>query len=459
MDVKRHSHIYDDLLKFNIELNFQDVPTPSYIQELLIKCNSYQLKVERYFIEITRDLAITERMFSTERLNLDMLTKNTLTNNEKIKKIPTGKEREAAVAELLEDNHRELLKLENDVNDLKSILSAIRQKQSTLKSTNADVKSLQKLMEQQVNRLNIGHPDDPDVKELSQAFSEIDKLEEDFDIDEVESSVEMSQSEDSEEVTEEESVKFDVSDTLVESVASQKSDTLDELLVFGDELTPESIPTDTQESSSQNTKDIGEITTVVSVPKEGKALNPELKGSLSSATQDTLDIEDELASLLTEDDSDATQPDDEDREGEEQISIEETVVENDSVANTTESVETPDIEIDDDMSLDIESKVSEPPKVEVDLSDIGFDLDFGNEDTPEIKKSTPRTNEKKPTNETGSVKTDVKKSTDTLVKKPSEESKKPEGVKTEVKKAEVKKPEVKKTDTLDIDLNDILNSI
>jgi hypothetical protein len=459
MDVKRHSHIYDDLLKFNIELNFQDVPTPSYIQELLIKCNSYQLKVERFFIEITRDLAITERMFSTERLNLDMLTKNTLTNNEKIKKIPTGKEREAAVAELLEDNHRELLKLENDVNDLKSILSAIRQKQSTLKSTNADVKSLQKLMEQQVNRLNIGHPDDPDVKELSQAFSEIDKLEEDFDIDEVESSVEMSQSEDSEEVVEEESVKFDVSDTLVESVASQKSDTLDELLVFGDELTPESIPTDTQESSSQNTKNIGEITTVASIPKEGKALNPELKGSLSSATQDALDIEDELASLLTEDDSDATQPDDEDREGEEQISIEETIVKNDSVANIAESVETPDIEIDDDMSLDVESKVSEPPKVEVDLSDIGFDLDFGIEDTPEIKKSTPRTNEKKPTNETGSVKTDVKKSTDTLVKKPPVENKKPEGVKTEVKKAEVKKPDVKKTDTLDIDLNDILNGI
>jgi len=454
MDVKRHSHIYDDLLKLNIELNFQDIPTPFYIQELIIKGNSYQLKVERFFIEVTRDLSIAERMSSTEKLNLDMLTKNTLTNNEKIKKIPTGKEREAAVAELLEDNHRELLKLENDVNDLKSILSAIRQKQSTLKSTNADVKSLQKLMEQQVNRLNIGHPDDPDVKELSNTFSEIDKLEEEFEIDEIESSVEISQSEDSKEVTEEKSVEFDVSDTLVESVAPQESDTLDELLVFGDDLKPESIPTGTQENDSQSTEDIGEIITVSNVQKEDKSLKPELKGSSSDITQDTNDIEDELASLLTEDESDAKQPEDEDRDGEEQISTNDTEVENDTVASTVESVEMPDIGTDDDMDLDIESKVSEPSKVEVDLSEIGFDLDFGEEIIPEDKKVSPRTNNKKPTNETGSVKTDVKKSTDTLVKKPSVEDKKPE-----VKKPEVKKPEIKKLDTLDIDLNDILNGI
>jgi hypothetical protein len=454
MDVKRHSHIYDDLLKFNIELNFQDVPTPSYIQELLIKGNSYQLKVERHFIEVTRDLAIAERMFSTERLNLDMLTKNTLTNNEKIKKIPTGKEREAAVAELLEVNHRDLLKLENDVNDLKSILSAIRQKQSTLKSTNADVKSLQKLMEQQVNRLNIGHPDDPDVKELSQAFSEIDKLEEEFDVDEVESSVEISQSEDSKEVIEEDSGEFDVSDTLVESVASQNSDILDESLVLGDELKPEPKPTDTQVIDSHNTKDIGEIATVSTVSKEGTALKPEIKGSSSSTTQDAQDIEDELASLLTDDEPNANQSEDEDRDGEEHTSTNETAVKNDTVTNAVDSEGTPDIELDGDMEIDVESTVSEPPKVEVDLSDIGFDLDFGDETIPETKKTIPRTNDNKPTNETGTIKTDVKKSADTPVKKPSVENQK-----TAVQKPEVKKAESKKLDTLDIDLNDILNSI
>jgi hypothetical protein len=454
MDTKRHSHIYDDLLKLNIELNFQDIPTPSYIQELIIKGNSYQLKVERFFIEVVRDLSIAERMLSTEKLNLDMLTKNTLTNNEKIKKIPTGKEREAAVAELLEDNHRELLKLENDVNDLKSILSAIRQKQGTLKSTNADVKSLQKLMEQQVNRLNIGHPDDPDVKELSQAFSEIDKLEEEFEIDEVESSVEISQSEDSEEVTEEESVEFDVSDTLVESVASQKLDTLDELLVFGDDLKPDPIPTGTQENDSQSTENIGEITTVSNVQKEDKSLNPKLKGSSSDITQGTIDIEDELASLLTEDESEAIQPEDEDRDGEEQISTNDTEVENDTVASTADSVEMPDIGIDDDMDLDIESKVSKPPKVEVDLGDIGFNLDFEDDTIPEMKKVDLPASGKKSTKEIGVIKSDVKKSNVTLIKKPPVEEKK-----SETKKPEEKKSEAKKSDTLDIDLNDILNSI
>jgi len=426
MDVKRHSHIYDDLLNLNIELNFQDVPAPSYIQEMIIKCNTYQLKVERYFIEITRDLAVTERMYTTEKLDLDMLTRNTLTNNEKIKKIPTGKEREAAVGEMLEDNHRNLLKLENDVNDLKSILSAIRQKQSTLKSTNNDVKSLQKLMEQQINRLNIGHPDDPEIKHMSDAFKEIDKLEKEFELDEVESSVEVSQSEESEGVIEDESVEFDVPDDLGESVAQEGSDTSDESIAFGDELDLEPTPTDTQEAGSQIAEDIGEITEV------------------SDAHSTAGNIEDELASLLTEDESGAYQPEDEDREEGEQTSVEEPAVENDSVANTEELTETPDIEIDDEIESDVESRVSEPPKLEVDFSDLGIDLDFG-DDIPETSKSTPRTKKEiKPTKESGTVKADVKKSEDPPVQKTSAES----------KKAETKKMEI-----FDVDLDDILNQL
>jgi hypothetical protein len=425
MDVKRHNHIYDDLLKLDIQLNFQDVPAPSYIQELIIKCNTYQLRVERYFIEVTRDLAVTERMYTTEKLDLDMLTRNTLTNNEKIKKIPTGKEREAAVGEMLEDNHRNLLKLENDVNDLKSILSAIRQKQGTLKSTNNDIKSLQKLMEQQINRLNIGHPDDPEIRHMSDGFKELDELEKEFELDEVESSVEISQSDESKGVVEDDSVEFSVPDDLGESVAQEGSDTLDELLSVGDEPGLESIPTDTQDTGSQIEEDIGEITRV------SDALNP------------ADDIEDELASLLTEDESGAYQPEDEDREEREQTSVEESVVENDSVASTVESVETPDIEIDDEIESDVDSRVSEPPKLEVDLSDLGIDLDFG-DDIPEAPKSTPRTKETKPTKEPGTVKADVKKSEDPPVQKSSAES---------------KKPEAKKVEVVDIDLDDILNQL
>lgn len=189
MDSKRLSTIYDNLLKLNIDINFKDTPTPAYIQEKVILCNEYQRKVEKYFVEATRDFSQLERRFRTEKLNVEILRRQTLTNNEKIKKLPTGKEREAAVDELLEPQHKKLLELENAVNSHKDLLSAIRAVQASLKSTNSDIKTLVRLMEQIINRLNVGSTDDPDVRELKKALSEIDESEiEDVTIDDVESS-------------------------------------------------------------------------------------------------------------------------------------------------------------------------------------------------------------------------------------------------------------------------------
>lgn len=189
MDSKRLAAIYDNLLKLNMDINFKDTPTPAYIQEKVIQCNEYQRKVEKYFVEATRDFSQYERRFRTEKLNVEILRRQTLTNNEKIKKLPTGKEREAAVDELLEPQHKKLLELENAVNSHKDLLSAVRAVQASLKSTNSDIKTLVRLMEQIINRLNVGSTDDPDVRELKKTLSEIDDSEiEDVTIDDVESS-------------------------------------------------------------------------------------------------------------------------------------------------------------------------------------------------------------------------------------------------------------------------------
>lgn len=441
MDVKRHAHIYDDLLKLDIELNFLDVPTPSYIQEKIIQCNSFQLKVERFFIEVTRDLAIAERMFTTERLNINTLRMSILTNDERIKKIPTGKEREAAADEMLEKNHRDLLKLENDVNDLKAILSAIRQKQNTLKATNADVKSLQKLMEQQINRLNIGHPDDPDVKDLARAFSEIDDLEKEFEIDDVESSVEVSQSEDSDNG---DSVEVDVEDLSEGSIPSVEPLISDNLTVIGDESKSDpEILDETQRHDSQITENVGETSMMSKTPKD-ESLTESIPTDSQKDSPSAEDIEDELASILG-DDSGIFPVSEETTDEVEQVSEEITEDVTESVANTVTSTDIPDIDIDDLSSdSDVESQVSEPPKVEVDLSDLGIDLDLGGI-VPEPTKASPSTKKAEPTKVSGSDKTTKK-----------EEKKSDPPVQSNT--VEKKKIEKGKAEVLDIDLNDILDA-
>lgn len=444
MDIKRHAHIYDDLLKLDIILNFHDIPSPSYIQETLIQCNSFQLKTERFFIEVTRDLSTAERMFTTEKLNVSAQRMSILTNNKKVKALPTGKEREAAADEILEDTHRNLLKLENNVNDLKSILSAIKQKQTTLRGTNSDIKSLIKLMEQQVTRMNIGHPDDPDVKELAMTFSEIDNMEDEFNVDDIESSIEISQSEDSDKIIEEESVKPIISDDLEESVALEESVIIDESIVIMDELESDPI-TDGQVDSDQITEDIGEITKIPATSKKDESPSEsESKDTPNEDSQDELSIEDELASLLTEDESDVFQSEDSNKDEDEQTPIiDEPAVENDSVADTGDSIVALDITIDDEINLnsDVESRVSEPPKLDVDLSDLGIVLDMG-DDIPASAEETLSTNEVKPTNETGSIEDKAIKEDPPVQKKP-----------IDTDKGTIKK------EIVDIDLDDILNSI
>lgn len=189
--------IYDDLLKLSIDLNFEDIPTPSYIQDKILDCNSYQRKVEKYSIEVTRELSSMERLYRCESLNIEVKKRQTLTNNEKIKRIPTGKEREAAVDELLEQDYQRLLDLENDVCALKDIASCIKTVQTNLKSTNSDIRVLERVMEQQINRLNIGSKDDPEIRNLNKALSELNRLEEEMTMDDVESSTESVQPEES----------------------------------------------------------------------------------------------------------------------------------------------------------------------------------------------------------------------------------------------------------------------
>lgn len=451
MELKRLSFIYDELLKLHIELNFQDVPTPAYIQERLIQCNEYQIKVERFFIEVTRDLSNASRMFKTEKMDLESLRRQTLLNNEKIKKLPTGKERESAADELLETNIRNILKLENEMDGLTSLLSAVKQKQTTLKGVNADIKTLVRIMEQQINRLNVGHPDDPDVKGLAKTFSDIDKIEEELELDGVESSMEIPQSESSEElINSDDSVSVELEEP-GESVASGEQISIDESIMLGDELEQRTIPTAPGGEGSQSIEDIEEsLVSVSETPGDVSDQETIPTAPQGDDRQGDDDIETELASFLMDDASDVFIGG-----SEEDPSTSDEVVTETAEPVTTEAVEpdlnvvveeeiSVDIDMEDEITGDVESSVSPAPMVEVDLKDIGFDIDFDEAPAPsKSTKSSPPTNQ---TNTNATKSAPVK----AAVKKEAE-------VQTPAKKSPP--VETKANDISDIDLNDILNQL
>jgi hypothetical protein len=345
-----YSYIYDELLKLDVNISYEDIPNPRYLQEKIIQCNRFIAKTERFSIEINRALSTSEKAYKTEKLNLEMLRRNTLTNDIVIQKFPTGKEREAAVDEKLENNYKELLKLENTVNDLKAIQSSIKLKITTLRLANTDIKQLMKLMDQQINRLNIGHPDDPDMKDLTNTYKEIDDLEKEIEKtvensgnpQTIEDELSISQLDSQESVKPADHVETDL------QVVVEETDHAGEPIVLEDESDYDPNKEVDHKSDSQLTG-VGESyfpETDVSVGDDIPGLATSISSKRLDARQDTDDLESGLASFLTDDVTNEIEPEEDiNREEEGEISAEESTEGADFAAGE-KSERVPDIDVE-----------------------------------------------------------------------------------------------------------------
>lgn len=180
--------IYDQLMKLSVELDFEQIATPTYLQEKIIDCNDSMRVVEKSMIEITRELSSKEKDLKVEKMRLEVRRRTLLVNDPQIKKLPTGKEREAATDETLQKDHETILVLENDVLELQHLLSSIKLVNQNLKTTNSDIRTLMRIMEQQITRLNVGTKDDKEIKDLVSSLDEVEQIEDEMTLDDVESS-------------------------------------------------------------------------------------------------------------------------------------------------------------------------------------------------------------------------------------------------------------------------------
>jgi hypothetical protein len=195
--------IYAELTKLNIPLDYSVIPNPAFIQDRTVECNNVNWKVDKFSLEVTQELVRIRKLYKNEKFSFEARKRQALTNNEKIKKIPTGKEREAAVEELLEDDLRVILDLENELDALKDLAGAIKTIQDNIKETSSGVRVLMRTMETQVNRLNVGTKEDPEVADFHNTLAKLDELEEDMIPEDTETNAEVTPDESGDKVSEE----------------------------------------------------------------------------------------------------------------------------------------------------------------------------------------------------------------------------------------------------------------
>ena len=239
--------IADQLSTLFVAVGEKDATDYKKLQMKLLSCNANQDTVVTHLTRIEPLIAKQENSIANKKFELSTRKQDIKTNVENVKKLPTGKERDEAAEEMLHTDYKELLAMDNYLNTLKMVRSALTATLRKLKTTEQNIKLLKSMLDEQVNKLSVGSDGDPDVAHLQKSLSELDNLDDQLEDeigldDDVEDSEEYTEEHYSDDVSHDESEQpsnepLDSEESREEEVESEESSDEDsiELLIGGDD--------------------------------------------------------------------------------------------------------------------------------------------------------------------------------------------------------------------------------
>jgi hypothetical protein len=150
MDTERKNEIYDKLLGISLNIEIKNVPDPRYINEKIGQCHILIEEVEKFYIEVSKEMSIIQRAFNNAIAGYENAKDNLISTDEEIKTLPSLKDREARANVLLKKELTEIKGHRNELSDLENLQKALNLKLKNLSRVNTDVKTQLKLMESQI---------------------------------------------------------------------------------------------------------------------------------------------------------------------------------------------------------------------------------------------------------------------------------------------------------------------
>lgn len=174
MELEYKNKIYDRLLAIKLKMEIQAIPNPQYINEKIGECHVYIEEVERFSIEVCKEISIIQQVFNNAMAEYE-IRKESLLIREDIKNLPNIKDREAHANILLSKERERTKEYQNELNDLNNLLKVTNLKIKNLNRANADIKVQLRLLEAQI-KLGAGPTTDIAVKSLMEEMkkSQID---------------------------------------------------------------------------------------------------------------------------------------------------------------------------------------------------------------------------------------------------------------------------------------------
>jgi hypothetical protein len=149
MEQEKKNKIYDRLLEIKIKIEFQEIPSPQYINEKIGECHLFIEEVERYSIEISKEISVLSQAFNNAVSEYEY-KKEQLFEAEDIKILPSIKDRESRADSRLRAERNKILCYKNELTDLNNLLKQLNLKIRNLNRVNTDIKIQIRILEAQI---------------------------------------------------------------------------------------------------------------------------------------------------------------------------------------------------------------------------------------------------------------------------------------------------------------------
>lgn len=152
MKDERVKAIYDELNRYEIELASDPVSLgPKYLQELIATCRNYMTQITKLLMEVNLEKQMATRELNAAQTVYDMEADDLLANDERVRRAPNIKDREAIIKTLLREQLRTISTNKATVNDLACIEKAVKHKHQELKDTMDAIKMQKSLINAEIS--------------------------------------------------------------------------------------------------------------------------------------------------------------------------------------------------------------------------------------------------------------------------------------------------------------------
>jgi len=165
MDFEEIKSIYGRLEGIKVPLESKTILNPRYISEKIGQCHICIQEVEKYYIQVSREMSILQRALNNAEAGYYVARDDLISNNSEIAALPSTQSREARANSMLKSQLDDIKNYKNQLSDLEKIFNTINVKLKNLNRTNSDIKIQLRLMESQI-KLGAGGVGDPVEKNL-----------------------------------------------------------------------------------------------------------------------------------------------------------------------------------------------------------------------------------------------------------------------------------------------------